>query len=162
MTKNPAAEVIIVADLPQILSRPDRLAHMPMDQQPPVTGSHEAETGVFQIVSFNNIGSNSKLLPRQILPKVEPGSSSSPIFDAPLAGGEPAAKRRCISSACMPCRKRKSKVSTVSYPSWTARPQPPCSSDLTEHWVAMIFGTQMYLACVDQLLIFGLFTDLRS
>jgi len=26
----------------------------------------------------------------------------------------------------------------------------------------MIFGAQMYLACVDQLLMFGLFTDLRS
>jgi hypothetical protein len=39
---------------------------------------------------------------------------------------------------------------------------PGSSSNLTEHWAAMIFGTQMYLACADQLLMFGLFTDLRS
>jgi len=42
------------------------------------------------------------------------------------------------------------------------RPLPGSSSNPTEHWAAMIFGAQMYLACVDQLLMFGLFTDLRS
>jgi hypothetical protein len=139
---------------------------MPMDQQRPVTGSHEAETGPFQSVSFISMGSNSKLLPRQILPKVEPGSSSSsPILDARLAGGERAAKRRCISSACMPCRKRKSKVSTISYSSWNACPQP-CFilqlADLIEHWAALIAIAQMNLDCVDQLSLFNVFTDLRS
>ncbi|CZR59534.1 uncharacterized protein PAC_09428 [Phialocephala subalpina] len=51
------------------------------------------------------------LAPRQLLPKADPESSSaSPVLDPiPVAGGDQPAKRRCISSACMPCRKRKSK-----------------------------------------------------
>ncbi|KAF8855494.1 hypothetical protein BDZ45DRAFT_804928 [Acephala macrosclerotiorum] len=51
------------------------------------------------------------LAPRQLLPKADPETSSaSPVLDSiPVAGGEHSAKRRCISSACMPCRKRKSK-----------------------------------------------------
>ncbi|KUJ06547.1 uncharacterized protein LY89DRAFT_726432 [Mollisia scopiformis] len=58
---------------------------------------------------------------RPLLPKYDPPSSSaSPVLDPASSGsgGEKAAssssaaaaaKRRCISSACMPCRKRKSK-----------------------------------------------------
>jgi hypothetical protein len=59
-----------------------------------------------------------KMGPRQLLPKAEMEASASPVgMDSiPLAGasdGKPV-KRRCISSACMPCRKRKSKVSASS------------------------------------------------
>lgn len=53
-------------------------------------------------------------MPRQLLPKAESETPMSPtaMDSIPLAGTEgKAAKRRCISSACMPCRKRKSKVS---------------------------------------------------
>jgi len=55
--------------------------------------------------------------PRIILPKAEPGwasASSSPTLDSIPPGSDSPAKRRCISSACMPCRKRKSKVSHAS------------------------------------------------
>ncbi|TVY85089.1 Nitrogen assimilation transcription factor nit-4 [Lachnellula suecica] len=71
---------------------------------------------------------------RSLLPKAEP--SRSPSFDSvPAAGGdsdEPPAKRKCVSSACMPCRKRKSKCNG-------ARPEchackevykSPCSYDI--------------------------------
>lgn len=59
--------------------------------------------------------------PRSILPKVEASFSSTSQSLGDIADTAHAAKRRCISSACLPCRKRKSKVrsycttSTCSY-----------------------------------------------
>ncbi|RDL38004.1 Zn2 DNA-binding protein [Venustampulla echinocandica] len=64
-------------------------------------------------------------MPRSLLPKSEAMSSSpSPSLDAAFAGGEAPPKRRCISSACMPCRKRKSKCDGL---------QPACHACTTAY-----------------------------
>jgi hypothetical protein len=56
---------------------------------------------------------NSKGTPRSLLPKTGPSPSPAPDVvssGGDLGSGEAAPKRRCVSSACMPCKKRKSKV----------------------------------------------------
>ncbi|KAH6663396.1 fungal-specific transcription factor domain-containing protein [Halenospora varia] len=73
----------------------------------------------------------SKGAPRSLLPKTDPAlsSSASPSRDAFSSGGEGPSKRRCVSSACMPCRKRKSKCDGV---------QPAC------HACTAVYSSQCY------------------
>lgn len=66
--------------------------------------------------------SSTMVLVRRVLPKEEEDGNSPPLLSLPTRAN----KRRCVSSACIPCRKRKSKVcgpldfaknSTQIYPS---------------------------------------------
>lgn len=50
--------------------------------------------------------SSTMVLVRRVLPKEEEDGNSPPLLSLPTRGN----KRRCVSSACIPCRKRKSKV----------------------------------------------------